>query len=145
MDAVPAIVTEIDATAERRTTPCGGGRLNWRLWGAGPPLVLLHGDFGSWTHWLRNISALARHFRLLVPDMPGYGESDAPPTPWSPFSLGELLAEGAAEILGPTVRYDVAGFSFGGIIAGHLAAVAPESVRNLVLLGAGGLGLPGSG
>jgi pimeloyl-ACP methyl ester carboxylesterase len=40
--------------------------------GAGPTLLLLHGGTGSWTHRLRNIEPLARHFRLVVPDLPGW-------------------------------------------------------------------------
>src|SRR5690606_94454 len=70
-EAPAATVARIDRTAERRTTPCGDGHLVWRLWGNGPPLVLLHGAFGSWTHWLRNIPALAARFRVIAPDMPG--------------------------------------------------------------------------
>jgi pimeloyl-ACP methyl ester carboxylesterase len=44
------------------------------LRGAGPTL-LLHGGTGSWTHWVRNIEPLARQFSVVVPDLPGMGES----------------------------------------------------------------------
>ena len=46
-----------------------------RCWGRGAPLVLLHGGMGSWTHWGRNIGALARKFTVITLDMPGYGDS----------------------------------------------------------------------
>jgi pimeloyl-ACP methyl ester carboxylesterase len=116
----------------------------WRLWGddAHPPLVLLHGDFGAWTHWLRCIPALSRRFRVIAPDMPGYGESDAPPEPWSPESVAAILAAGLADLLPASRHYHLAGFSFGGIIAGPLAAREGERVESLVLLGSGGLGFP---
>lgn len=115
----------------------------WRCWGTGTPLVLLHGDFGSWTHWIRNVLPLSRHFRVLVPDMPGYGASDPPPEPWSPESLAGIIAAGLSEILGASASYRIAGFSFGGIIAGHLAAFDRDRVDRLVLLGPGGMALPG--
>jgi hypothetical protein len=91
----PALtVARIDASAERRVTPVGDGDLVWRLWGAGPPLVLMHGASGSWTHWIRNIEPLARRFRLLVPDMPGFGDSAMPPAPATVATLAESIAAG---------------------------------------------------
>ena len=130
------------AGAERRTTRCGAGWLTWRLWGTGRPLVLLHGDAGSWQHWLRNIPVLAKNFRVLVPDLPGYGDSDLPPEPWSPLTLAQLLAAGLHELLPPRRRYVAAGFSFGGIIAAQLAAVDAPRVDRLAVLSPGGVGLP---
>ena len=137
-----SLVAELADAAEVRKTPCGDGWLTWRVWGSGPPVVLLHGDFGSWTHWIRNIPHLSQHFRILVPDMPGYGTSDMPPQPWSPGSLAQILVDGVGEVIGRSVPYSVAAFSYGGIIAAHLAAIAPEHVAKLVLLGTGGMGLP---
>src|SRR3546814_10059166 len=74
--------------------------------------------------------------------MPGYGDSDPPPEPWTPESLARILAAGLVEIVPPPQRFDLAGFSFGGIIAGHLAALEGERVGRLVLLGPGGFALP---
>src|SRR3546814_15775130 len=74
--------------------------------------------------------------------MPGYGDSDPPPEPWTPESLARILAAGLVEIVPPPQRFDLAAFSFGGIIAGHLAAPAGERVGRLVLPGPGGFALP---
>jgi pimeloyl-ACP methyl ester carboxylesterase len=112
----------------------------WRSWGAGLPLVLLHGASGSWTHWIRNILPLAARFRVLAPDMPGFGDSDAPPEPHTADGLADLVAAGLDVIAPPPAGLDVAGFSFGGIIGGLVAARLGR-VRTLVVLGAGGLGL----
>jgi pimeloyl-ACP methyl ester carboxylesterase len=131
----------IERSAERHATSCGAGAIVWRSWGEGPPLVLLHGDVGSWTHWRRNLDALSCRFRVLVPDMPGYGASDLPPEPWSPASLARIMADGLREIIGDTGTYGLAGFSFGGVIAGHWAAMEPERVGVLALLGPGALGI----
>ncbi|MET4702198.1 pimeloyl-ACP methyl ester carboxylesterase [Constrictibacter sp. MBR-5] len=118
------------------------GQMVWRIWGHGDPLVLIHGDFGSWTHWIRNIGPLSERFRVFAPDMPGYGDSDLPPEPWSPDSLAALLAGGLTSLLSAGQTYHVAGFSFGGIIAAHLAAQERGRIPKLVLLGPGGFGCP---
>ena len=132
----------IDSAAVRRATACAGGRIVWRIWGEGRPLVLIHGDFGSWTHWIRNVLALGRDCRVVAADMPGYGDSDSPREPWSLESLARSLAQGLSALLPRSQRYSLAGFSFGGIVAAHLAALEGERVDNLALFGPGGFGLP---
>jgi pimeloyl-ACP methyl ester carboxylesterase len=136
------LVAALDGQADRAVTPFAGGSMVWRMWGQGRPLVLLHGASGSWTHWLRAIPALAERFRVLVPDMPGFGDSDAPPEPHTVDVLAGAVAAGLDAVApGPL---DLAGFSFGGIVAGHVAARLGPRVRSLVLFGAGGLGLGGA-
>jgi len=135
------VIDTVEARATRTVTPVASGAMVWRAWGAGPPLVLLHGASGSWTHWIRNVLPLAERFRVLAPDMPGYGESDAPPEPHTADGLAELVAAGIDRMLPPPAAFDVAGFSFGAIIGGLVAARLGARVRTLVLLGPGGLGL----
>lgn len=135
-------VATVEAGAEKFSTRWDGGEMVWRVWGDGPPLVLLHGDFGSWTHWIRNVLPLAERFRVIVPDMPGYGDSDSPSADWKPGSLASILGRGLGEVVPAPERYALAGFSFGGIIAGHLAARDADRVETLVLAGAGGFGQP---
>jgi 2-hydroxy-6-oxonona-2,4-dienedioate hydrolase len=142
MEDAASFVSRIEALATRSVTPAGGGSMVWRSWGEGPPLVLLHGASGSWTHWIRNILPLASRFRVLVPDMPGFGDSDAPPEPHTADGLADLLAASLDVVLPPPGRFALAGFSFGGIIGGLVAARLGRRVSTLVLLGAGGLGLP---
>jgi pimeloyl-ACP methyl ester carboxylesterase len=118
------------------------GWLEWRIWGEGPPLVLIHGGHGSWTHWIRTIPALSRHFTVVALDLPGYGSSDPPASAVAdPDELARLLGDGLPAVTGDN-RFGLVGFSFGGVVAGHLAALIPHRVRRLVLIGAGGLGLP---
>ncbi len=135
------MIDEIEARATRTVTAVASGAMVWRAWGAGPPLVLLHGASGSWTHWIRNVLPLAAHHRVLAPDMPGYGESDAPPEPHTADRLAELVAAGIDRMLPPPAAFDLAGFSFGAIIGGLVAARLGARLRTLVLLGPGGLGL----
>jgi pimeloyl-ACP methyl ester carboxylesterase len=93
-------------------------------------------------HWVRNIEALAADFTVLVPDIPGSGESATPPAPISADSIGANLAAGVASIIGPQTSFTVAGFSMGGLIAGYVVRHAGARVQCLVLVGATGTGAP---
>lgn len=136
-----ALVARLAAASRRIETPCGAGVMVWRVWGEGEPLVLFHGGFGSWTHWFRNIPVLSRHYRLIVASLPGLGESDDAPLPHTPEGIAAIAAEGIDRILAPDERFRLTGFSFGGLIGGHVAAAFGERCRSLTLVGPGGLGL----
>jgi pimeloyl-ACP methyl ester carboxylesterase len=144
----PDEVLHVLARGRRAVTPCGEGELVWHLWGEGhaqpeaPPLVLLHGGSGSWTHWLRNVLPLAAAGRLVVvPDLPGFGDSAMPPTGGDADALPVPLEQGLQELVGDS-PCDLVGFSFGGLTAGFLAQAQPQRAQRLVLVGAPGLGLP---
>lgn len=132
-------VQQLDTAARRRVT---AGGIVWREWGAGRAVVLLHGAHGSWTHWIRNVGPLAAHFRVLAPDMPGFGESATPAEPHTAEALAEAMCAGIAEVVPAPELLDVAGFSFGGIVAGLVAARVGARVRTLALLGPNGMALP---
>lgn len=131
-------IANLEATAKRHVT---AGNLVWREWGDGMPLVLLHGGSGSWRHWLRNIEALSRHYRLLVPDMPGLGES-ALPEEETPAGAALVLRWGLEALLGQGRRYHLTGFSFGANVGGQLAAMEGTHVASYTAVGAASLGLP---
>jgi pimeloyl-ACP methyl ester carboxylesterase len=139
-----AAVARLAATARRRLTPCGAGDMVWHEWGEGPPLVLLHGGYGSCTHWLRNIEILAKDRRVIAADLPGCGESAAAPEPYTAESLAAIVADGLGRILAPAEPFDLTGFSFGGLLGGHVAAAFGARCRSLTIVGPGGLGLPRS-
>jgi 2-hydroxy-6-oxonona-2,4-dienedioate hydrolase len=141
MDATAAFVAWIESLGTRVVLCTGEGTMVWRTWGQGPPLLLLHGASGSWTHWIHNVVPLAARFRVLVPDMPGFGDSDAPAEPHTADRLADLVIAALDMIVPPPTRLDIAGFSFGGIIGGLVAARLGARVATLVVLGAGGLGL----
>ena len=103
--------------------------------------MLLHGASGSWTHWIHNVLPLASRFRVLAPDMPGFGDSDMAPGPPTADTLATVVASGLDVLVPSPLDFDLAGFSFGGIIGGVVAARLGRRTRTLVLLGAGGLGL----
>src|SRR5882724_10575978 len=117
-----AFVSRIESLGARAVIPCEAGAMVWRIWGEGPPLVLLHGASGSWTHWIRNVLPLAGHFRVLAADMQGYGDSDAPPEPHTADALADLVVAGIEQMLPALAVFDLAGFSMGAIIGGLVAA-----------------------
>src|SRR5260370_8799899 len=88
------------------------------------------------------MAALARHVRVLAPDMQGFGESDVPPEPHTADVLADLITAGLGVVLPSPAELDIAGFSMGGIIGGLVAARLGRRIRPLVLLGPGGLRLP---
>lgn len=139
-DEPHAELRAVAAAARRTETPCGEGTLVWRAWGRGRPLVLLHGGSGSWRHWLRNIPAFATDRLVICPDLPGLGDSDMPPMPASPETIAPILAEGLRIVLPDDAGYDLVGFSFGALCAGHLAAIDPDRCLSLTVVGAGALG-----
>jgi len=113
----------------------------WREWGAGAPVVLVHGGTGSWLHWVRNIEALAASYRVLVPDMAGFGDSGDAPPGLGAAGQARLLQAGVHELIGPMERPALVGFSFGAIVSGLAAAQAEGRLRGLMLVGAVGLGI----
>ncbi len=143
LGATPAaIVGAVERQGTVTHSPCGDGTMVWRSWGSGAPLVLLHGGYGSWTHWLRNILPFAAHRRVIAADLPGLGDSANAPEPHTPEGLAAILIEGLDALVGPEGRLDLVGFSFGGVIGGHVAAGLGGRLGRFVIVGSGGMGLP---
>ncbi len=137
-----ALLAALDGEAQRLRTSYAGGSMQWRRWGSGPDLMLLHGGGGSWQHWVRNIRTLAAARTVWAPDLPGLGDSDDAPAPGDAPQVAAALAEGI-DALFPAggARLDAAGFSFGGIVGGLLSVLRPGRIGQLVIVGSTGLGL----
>jgi pimeloyl-ACP methyl ester carboxylesterase len=142
------ILDRIEQQAARYETPCGEGRMVWHLWdlsgGSAPIVVLFHGGAGSWRHWVRTIPALVQTYRVLVPDLPGLGESDFPPNGGDAGAIAAIVADGIDAIVGADESYDVVGFSFGGTMAACVGALRGKRVRSVTIIGSSGVGSIGS-
>ncbi|MDR0358153.1 MAG: alpha/beta hydrolase [bacterium] len=134
-------VEQWDRAAARFAGGAGDARVQWRSWGTGRPLLLLHGGGGSWTHWIRNLEVLRRRFQVFAPDLPGFGDSSLPPGLVSAEDMAAVMRRSLAHTLPPSVPFDIVGFSFGAIVAGLIAAGEGTRVGTVVLVGPGGLGL----
>jgi 2-succinyl-6-hydroxy-2,4-cyclohexadiene-1-carboxylate synthase len=101
------------------------------VWGAGRPLVLLHGFTGSIGTWEPVRTLLGSRHRVVAVDLPGHGRSPAPPRAWR-------LPDVARAIVTTLDRLDIAcaawlGYSLGGRVALHAAVAHPSRVERLVL------------
>jgi 2-hydroxy-6-oxonona-2,4-dienedioate hydrolase len=141
------ILDRIQSQATRHETPCGEGKMVWHVWdqsgGTAPVVALFHGGAGSWRHWIRTIPALVPTYRVLVPDLPGLGESDFPPDGDDAFSIAGIVADGIDAIVGAETTYDVVGFSFGGTMAACVGALRGKRVRSVTIIGSAGVGALG--
>ncbi len=106
--------------------------------GRGEPLVLLHGFNADSSHFCRVSRHLAAHFRILAPDLPGFGLT--PSGEMDSFRV-EDIADRVLEWLDELGIHDfyLGGNSMGGYIAVAMARRAPDRVRALWLLAPGGL------
>lgn len=101
-------------------------------YGAGPPVVLLHGSPGTSKAWLSVAERLADRFRVIAPNLPGYGETSAVPAGAPPDNAyaARLVEALLAEVGPPRV---LAGHSYGGVIALRVALGGTVAPRALAL------------
>jgi pimeloyl-ACP methyl ester carboxylesterase len=102
--------------------------------GAGEPVVLLHGFCCSSFSWRHVLPGLARRYRVIAPDLPGFGYSERPAEPGAYGFPGlERAVLGLLDYLGLESCHLV-GHSFGGALALWLAERRPDRVRSLTLV-----------
>jgi 2-hydroxy-6-oxonona-2,4-dienedioate hydrolase len=104
INAAIAALEAVELAGEKITTPLDFGSVVWRAWGerGKPELVLLHGGSGSWGHWIANVLPLAESNRVLVPDIPGFGDSAVPPAPHAADDVARALRAGLDMVLDRT-------------------------------------------
>ena len=114
-----------------------GVSINCEAAGQGPPLLLLHGWGGRIGSMQPVANGLLDLRTVYILDFPGFGESSAPPEPWSVTEYTECLAEFMAKAGIP--KADIVSHSFGGRVTLLLAATRPELVGKIVITGGAGL------
>jgi len=123
---------------EQHSIDVKGLRIAYLEGGKGDALVLLHGFGANKDNWDRIAKYLAPHFRVIAPDLPGFGES-------SPDPAGNYGIQAQAERVNAFVRVlgihslHLGGNSMGGNIAGVYASIFPNDLRSLLLLAPGGV------
>nr|ART36117.1 B125 [uncultured bacterium] len=121
--------------------PTCGYRTNCHDQGEGDAVILLHGSgagVSGWANWRGLIPELAKSWRVLAPDLVGFGYTETPDgftfrfmDSWVDQVFGVMDALGIA-------RAHIVGNSFGGAVALWMAHRAPERTGRLVLMGPGG-------
>jgi pimeloyl-ACP methyl ester carboxylesterase len=125
------------AALPSRSISVGGKTLSYRESGSGKALVLLHGIGSGSASWLFQLEELAREYRVIAWDAPGYGESDA-------FSIAEPHPGDYATALSLLLsalqvkEFVLVGQSLGALMAGAYARMFPGLARLLLISPAGG-------
>ena len=136
-------IAAVEATGRAVRVPMNnGGTMTWHVWGEGsgkPNLLLFHGGSGSWIHWIRNVQPLARHYTVYAADLPGLGDSDPPDDVRDIWSVTHAVEAAMNALLPRDQPFALTGFSFGGMVAGHIATLFTARIRRIVFVGAGGL------
>ena len=133
----------MSATLTEHTVSVAGRRIFVAEAGSGPAVVMLHGGgpgASGLSNYSRNIDVLAESFRVIVPDMPGYGRSDKFFDHSDPFGFLADSIHGLLDDMGIQTAHLI-GNSLGGAAALRLALDAPRRVGKLVLMGPGGIGM----
>jgi pimeloyl-ACP methyl ester carboxylesterase len=128
---------DVDWREHLRWASLAHGTVNYVDVGEGPALVFVHGLSGCWQNWLENIPHFARSYRVVAPDLPGFG--------CSPMPVQKISINGYAAVLDELLdslgieRAVVVGNSMGGFAGAELAIEFSTRVEKLVLVSAAGL------
>jgi pimeloyl-ACP methyl ester carboxylesterase len=126
-----------------RTIDAGGIQTSYLEAGAGQPVVMLHGSgpgVSAMANWQYNIGALSHRFRVLAPDIVGFGATTRPDDivyslrTWTDHVWAFLDAHGIE-------KASIVGNSLGGRIALQMATDRPDRISKMVLMGAPGVGM----
>jgi 2-hydroxy-6-oxonona-2,4-dienedioate hydrolase len=137
-------IDSVAALSQTVRVPMGnGGTMMWHVFGADqgnkPILLLFHGGSGSWIHWIRNVVPLSQHFAVYAADLPGLGDSDPPDDVRDIWSVTHCVKTAMDALIPRDRDFAITGFSFGGMVSGHVATLVGDRLRRIVLVGAGGL------
>lgn len=126
----------MSAALRHETIRANGINLHCATAGSGRPVILLHGFPESWYCWRDVIPRLATRFRVIAPDMRGYGDSDKPPRVRD-YRIDALTADVAGLIAAiGEKKAHVVGHDWGGAVAWDVAMRRPEVVDRLAVLNA---------
>lgn len=127
-----------------RTIDAAGISTNYHDEGDGFPVLLIHGSgpgVSAWANWRLNLPELAKEFRVVAPDIVGFGFTERPPDisydleTWKKHLIGLLDALELDKV-------GLVGNSFGGALTLAIAAEIPDRVERFVLMGSAGLSFP---
>jgi len=126
----------VEHGAGGRVVDVGGQGVYAEIVGQGEPVVLLHGFAASSYSWREVIPELARHYRVIAPDLNGFGLTDRPEDVESYTRDGQVaLVLRLLDSLGIETAHFV-GHSYGGAVTMALVAEHPERVRSMTLVDA---------
>ena len=126
------------AHLDKHSVQAGDTRWVYYEGGDGPTIVLLHGFAADKEIWLKVAKLLTPHFHLIIPDLPGWGESSRVPAASYNIDTQAARLDTFVQTL-RLQRFVLVGHSTGGAIAGVYASEHPEHVAELAMVDATGL------
>ncbi|WP_210409909.1 alpha/beta fold hydrolase [Leptospira wolffii] len=124
-----------------RLLPVGERKIQFYEIGSGEPVLMLHGGgpgASGVSNYSKNMESLAKNFRVIVPDMPGYGGSTKGINRKDPFGdLANSMLQ-FLQVLGVSKAH-IIGNSLGGACALRMGLEKPNAVSSLILMGPGGV------
>jgi pimeloyl-ACP methyl ester carboxylesterase len=115
-----------------------GLKVNYKIAGEGPAILVLHGWGGSSDSWIRFQEILANQgYKVICPDFPGFGKTLPPPNPWDIKDYTEFIFKFIQKFT--SEKFFLLGHSFGGRIAIKFALLYPEKLRSLILCSSAGI------
>jgi len=117
-----------------RLVKANGININVAEIGAGPPILLLHGWPEFWFTWAKIMPSLAQKFRLIAPDLRGFGGTDKIPTGYSDQMTADQHAQDLLALLDvlDLPQIGVVAHDIGALIAQHLIRAAPRRVQKFL-------------
>ena len=133
---LPPSATLMQGFATRRIAT-SGAEIHLAVGGAGPPLLLLHGNPLTHVSWHKVAPSLARHFTVVAPDLRGYGDSSKPPggEDHAAYSF-RAMAQDGVEVMDQLGfrQFGVAGHDRGARVAFRMALDHPRHVTRMAAL-----------
>jgi len=116
-------------------TNINGAKVNYQVFGEGTPFLILHGWGSNSDRWVDVAKKISeKGFKVIVPDLPGFGKSDALLMPWNTNKYIDWLEKFVKELnLG---EYYLMGHSFGGALASKMSVKHVQDIKKLFLVSA---------
>ena len=132
------LINKIGGLVEQREVIIGTIKTTYLLCGNGEPVIFLHGAGAGAVTWYPSINMISKNFKVVAPDIVGYGESDKPDAPYNRPYFSKWLKDFLKEL--KIAKAHIVGLSQGGAIALQFTKDNPEMVDKLVLVDTAGLG-----
>jgi pimeloyl-ACP methyl ester carboxylesterase len=122
----------LDDRFQSKFTVANGVHFHYVIGGSGEPLVLLHGYPLTWYSWRKIMPALAEHYTVIVPDLPGLGDSKEPSAGFEKSAIAEDIRALVHELGFQNIT--LIGHDMGAPVAYAYARQHPSEVDRLVIL-----------
>jgi len=123
---------------EERQISINNLKVNYKIAGEGPAVLILHGWGGSSDSWEQVQRLLVgKKYRVIIPDFPGFGKSITPPEPWGIREYTDFILKFTEKL--KLNEFYLIGHSFGGRIAIKFIGEQPEKVKSLILCASAGI------